>query len=156
MNLRSLAWQWRMWQRQASRAEILLLVLLTCGVAALGTSLLAYHDSLPGPASVSGQVTFDGHPVAGAQVSLNERAGSRVHADSAGNFRFRDLPSGCFTLTITTGPLRAGYPIKVPAGGHCELGAVPLYRWRADPQTGRHGYEPGSDIELTIHGQPLE
>lgn len=152
MNLRNLVWQWRRWQRQASRAEVGLFVVLACGVAALGTSLFWHRDSRPGPASVSGQVTFEGHPVPGVEVSLNERSGCLVHADAAGNFRFDGLPAGNFTLLLAVGALRAGYPIKVPAGGNYALGQLPLYRWQPDPRTGRHGYEPGNDIELTVHG----
>lgn len=98
-------------------------------LAAIGSAAL-FSPNAPA-ADLSGTVRGpDGAPVASALVAAivpsAARPAATQHTDAAGSFRFRDLPTGRYGLTVTAAGLEAAYraPIAIEDGPETRLDVV--------------------------------
>jgi hypothetical protein len=103
---------------------------LAPAVNVLDYRLAVARGEIPGPvyvgegASLSGMVTFDGEPVAGAWAIVAERTGHphAAQTDAAGRFRIEGIPPGAYVPAFVA----AGFEEAIPATGGIGLPLVHL------------------------------
>lgn len=120
--------------------------------------------------SLSGQVTMDGEPCAGAQLYLNYRPPvekpsswgmyDSLRTDAAGRFRADELPPGTWTVVLRLGEGRSSstltHPLSVELAPGAEVSQDYAFRLLTvvvrvlHPDTG----EPVPDLELLRDGDP--
>lgn len=135
-------------RQRTTHLEGLALVLLGIGLSALVTHNLLRSEARRPQTVVLGTVCYDGQPIEGAVVTVDQHTGLRATTDKFGSFELGRAPVGCQTLLIQKGKLQVGYPVKLRPSGETNLGRLPLYQWRPHGPAGQPGHETRETVIL--------